>query len=97
MPKVDSGYTKTQFITNWLTVKKQVYWTTCITFLMRRRWKKSSSPSGRADIKLTHADMAYEAPQLHNKQAKMKPLLSVHYNHGFWFQKIVLVQKYQFF
>ncbi len=41
--------------------------------------------------------MAYEAPQLHNKQAKMKPLLSVHYNHGFWFQKIVLVQKYQFF
>ncbi len=74
MPKVDSGYTKTQFITNWLAVKKQVYWTTCITFLMRRRWKKSSSPNGRADIKLTHADMAYEAPQLHNKQAKMNTL-----------------------
>jgi hypothetical protein len=41
---------------------------------MRRRWKKSSSPNGRADIKLTHADMAYEAPQLHNKQAKMNTL-----------------------
>jgi hypothetical protein len=74
MPKVDSGYTKTQFITNWLAVKKQVYWTMYITFLMRRRWKKSSSPNGRADIKLTHADMAYEAPQLHTKQAKMNTL-----------------------